>query len=177
MSSLAVLALMASSVMGQAEETVTVPDKAVAELDYLKGSWKVEGRVGDSRYAGKQMVRWAPGKHCLIANWTGSLGDKQVNGTAILGWDACEEQIVDAGFIDTVGHRITRWTVETEKVWEGVMRGFVLGGEVEAAVRLEKKSLDEFVVVINAAGDMPENEYLFTKVDKAGKKKAEKSQP
>lgn len=95
----------------------------------------------------------------------------RVTGTAILGWDASEEQIVDAGFIENVGHRITRLSIETDEVWKGTMRGFLLGGKVETAVRLEKKSPTEFVLVINAAGDMPENEYLFTKIGKARKPK------
>ena len=47
-------------------------------------------------------------------------------------------------------------------------------GKVETGVRLEKKSPNEFVVVINAAGDMPENEYLFTKIVKVGKQKEKK---
>ena len=40
---------------------------------------------------------------------------------------------------------------------------------VETTVRLEKQGTDEYAVVFDAAGDVPEKEYVFRKVDEASK--------
>jgi hypothetical protein len=158
--------LAASMVVSGQATSPEISQQAKAELDFLVGTWTIEGRVGDQKFQGEQQVKWAPGKHCLIENWTGALGEMKVHGTAVIGWEVDEGQIVDTGFIDTVGHRTIRWTVANDKVWEGRMRGFLLGKKAETAVRLEKKSPRQFVVVFEAAGDMPENEYVFNKVVK-----------
>lgn len=142
-------------------EQIQLPDEVTAELNYLVGTWDVKGRAGDMRYEGTQTTKWAPGKHCLVTNWQGTVGEIPVNGTAIVGWDALEKQILDVGFISNVGHRTMRWSIETPKVWEGTMSANSFGDKVQTAIRLEKKSADECVVVINASGDFAENEYLF----------------
>jgi len=122
----------ASMVVGQAEDPA-VPQRAKDALNFLVGSWTVDGRVGEQKYKGEQQTRWAQGKHCVIANWTGSLGNREVHGTAIIGWDAGEGQVVDAGFIDTVGHRTIRWTIENDNAWIPARKG----GRNDSKVREE----------------------------------------
>jgi hypothetical protein len=165
------LLVVASILAGQPQELV-LPDDARSELSYLAGSWRVHGRVGDDMYEGQQVARWAPGGHCLIVSWAGVLKGKRVKGTAVMGWDGGEKQIVDVGFIDTIGHRITRWTIENEQVWEGAMEGYLLGAATTTSARRVKKGDDKFIVVIAAADGMPENEYVFEKSEPDPKKKA-----
>jgi len=43
------------------------------------------------------------------------------------------------------------------------MRGFLLGKEAETTARFEKKGPDQYIVAFDAAGDMPENEYVLSR--------------
>ena len=138
----AILGVVLACDVSSGQDEVKVPERALAELDYLVGTWKVEGRAGDTPYKGKQVVKWATGEHCLRVNWQGTVGDLPVHGTGVVGWDALEEQILDVAFIANVGHRTMRWTIETAKVWEGKMCGNALGDAVELGRALQHHGAD-----------------------------------
>ena len=82
------------------EEEAQVPKDILKELRCLVGTWHTEARTGKEKSEGTWSARWAPGKHCLIAQSTqsrsGETGKRVACG--VIGWDPATSRITHHDF-------------------------------------------------------------------------------
>lgn len=129
---------------------VKVPEKVLAEMKFLVGTWETEGKLLNQAFKGSATIRWAPGKHCLISNVKSDL----MTATAIVGWDPTTKEIVETwyradGF--RIEQRIGRFS---ESGWEGTTVLQDSSGNVRnGKIRVEKAADGKSFTYSSGIGD------------------------
>jgi hypothetical protein len=146
---LPVLAVMLAMGVSYAEENdqPVIPEKVMKLLEKYAGVWTVEGTMGDLPFKGRAVVRWAPGKHCLIWSETRKIGDRPVALTALHCWDSVSED----GIVSYVAYSfgatdIIRWKVESDTVRTAQVTGVMAGAKSTGKIRIEEKSPRQFTL-------------------------------
>jgi hypothetical protein len=156
-----------------AEEAAGIPADIIKELDWLVGTWKAEGKVGDEMQTGGFTCRWAKTegkkKVTLIGRFSYTTGDETRSGITLVGWNAAKRCIEDRGFDDLGGNAALCWTVESATLWRGNVTIVQDGQTVTAKADLVKKGPSEFVYEAEMDnGDVAR--IVFRKVKKEGQK-------
>ena len=141
----ALLAVLGATTALQGQEEGQVPKEMLKELQYLVGTWKVEGIVGDEKVEGTWSVRWGPGKYCLMRQSSVSFGDETVTGIGIIGWDGATKTITEQVFSSKNDSALLRWKVLPSGNWEGELSGFRDGKKVNSTLKFTKKGRGEIV--------------------------------
>ena len=158
------------------QEAVGIPDEIMKELEGLEGTWEVEGNVGDKVQTGGFTCRWArtenKQKVCLTGKFSYKTGGVTRSGVTLIGWNAARKCIEDRGFDANGGCGVLYWTVKSPKEWHGEVIMVENGEEVKSEAVLIKKGPSE--VVMESESETGEAaRFVFRKVEKARKKKAE----
>ncbi len=73
------------------------PDPALKRLDVLVGKWNTEGQTRASADAPAAKIRavdiyeWLPGGFFLVHRWDGRMGDGEIHGIEIIGYDVSSQ--------------------------------------------------------------------------------------
>lgn len=105
-----------------AEAAGAIPPKALQALQYLVGKWETETYVnGEKVGAGVDRRRWLPGGHAISIVTVGREADAPLRGSAIAGWDAKENQVVEYWYLDSGLSGAIRYPLSgiQEKTWTG----------------------------------------------------------
>jgi hypothetical protein len=140
-----------------------VPDEILRELNYMVGTWKAEGKVGEIAVQGKWSTRWAPGKHCLMRESSVDIEGVMVTGIGVIGWDPAAERITEQVFFDNNDAALLKWKVLPSGEWEGTLTATQLGQPIERTVKLIKKGSGE-MVYLEAASENEESRIILRKV-------------
>ena len=129
-----------------------LPEDVQKSMDYLTGNWTYEGAVGDAAVQGRVSIRWAPGNHCQIRNftmWAKDAPDQKVYGTAIFGYNAAKGHAIERAYWSDGKFSKTCYFNYASGASGGVIEGerLLINGEerAEGTVRAERKSEDEFI--------------------------------
>ena len=145
------------------------------ELNFLVGTWKSEGKIGDKVQTGEFTCRWArtgdKQKICLIGRFSYKTGDEVKSGVTLVGWNAAKKCIEDRGFDANGGNGVLYWTVKSPTEWQGEVFMVDDGKEVKSESVLIKKGPSE-VVMESESEDGEVSRFVFRKVKEQGKKKA-----
>ena len=132
-----------------AQEPVGIPEEIVKELDYLAGTWNVEGKVEGKEQTGGFTCRWArtadKKKVCLIGRFSYKTGDEARSGVTLIGWNAAKKCIEDHGFDANGGNGTLCWKIESPTLLRGEVSMVEDGQEVKGKAVLVKKGPSEFV--------------------------------
>jgi hypothetical protein len=146
---LSVLTIMLVIGMSYAQENdqPVIPEKVMKLLEKYAGVWTVEGTMGDQPFKGRAVVRWAPGKHCLIWSETRKVGGKPHAFTALHCWDSVSEDGVISYVAYSFGATdIIRWKVESDTVRTAQVTGVMTGAKSTGKMRIEEKSPRQFTL-------------------------------
>ena len=177
----AALLLAASIVVGQAEsaQATFLPKEVVASYQYLMGTWKTQGRIGEERSEGEVSFRWAPGRFSYVL--TGFLssskpGEPDQQWTGLGGYDPVKKQTIEKIFWSDGSHYTlyfdTSTPVRNKGSITGELTGMEHGQEFQAKISVERKGPEEFVYGSQTA-DGRTFEVTFSKISgpKAAKAK------
>ena len=137
-----VLSGLAFSSPLRAEETSSIPDTVLNELEFMVGRWETEmmengEKVGSATHERK----WSVDKHCLVFTWSMELHGEKVEATGISGWNPKGKAVVEHWYGSDGAYLSIRWPIGKMKMdaWEGIHR-FVKpdGKESKSPCRLEK---------------------------------------
>jgi hypothetical protein len=143
------VALLGNVALGQ--EAAGIPDEIIKELDWLAGTWEVEGKVGDKVQTGGFTCRWGrtaedKKKICLMGQFSYKTGDVTRSGVTLIGWNAAKKCIEDRGFDANGGCGVLYWTVKSPNQWEGEVVMVENGKEVKSKAVLVKKGPAEVIM-------------------------------
>jgi hypothetical protein len=169
MMSLAGLVVMASTAMGQATETATLPDDVRSMMQYNIGSWSIEGTVSGADIEGTYNCRWAPGRHCYIVRCSATIdgvSDDVQHMSGIAGYDASTKKTVEKNFWSNGSHFTMTLDASgspgINAIIEGKLTGIQDGQAVEANVKIERKGRQKWVYTSTIEGE-PSAEVVFKK--------------
>jgi hypothetical protein len=137
---LSVATLIAASMVSRQAEGPT-PEDVDAAMQYLVGSWDVEGDKDGNKLTATFTVRWAPARKCLRLTFK---GDSE-NATGISGPDPSTNELVEILYLAD-GTRIeNRYSHFAEKVWEGTAIVQQPSGETDRPKIQLEKTADGYV--------------------------------
>ena len=139
------LACMFATAMAYGQERVKVPDKIIKELQWMVGTWKVEGGSIENKVDGTWSARWSPGKHCLMRQSSHKAGNQTLVGIGVIGWDGATERIVEQVFFSNNDSALLRWKVLPSGNWEGDVTGLQNGVKFERQAKITRKGPNESV--------------------------------
>ena len=171
------LAVLTASCIGTsafAQKGTGIPGEIVQELNWIVGTWKAEGKVGDDTQTGEFACRWATTKSklgvCLIGRFSYTTGDETRSGVTLIGWNAAKKCIEDRGFSDTGGNGTLYWFIESDTKWRGEIIRVVDGETIKAKADLIKKG-DSEIVLESESEDGEVSRVVYKKVQRKRKQK------
>ena len=173
------LLLAASMVVGQAEEASPLPEAVAMHLQYAVGTWETESDVEGETAKGTYVVRWAPGRHCVLITFSPAPGvpeDFPGQMSGILGYDSATKQAIEKNFWSNGSHYTLCYDLSKPIRAKGVVEGEVTGVEKDGTkftqeVRVERKGRESFVYFSKTADGEP-IEVVFRRVARRGRAKA-----
>jgi hypothetical protein len=99
-----------------------VPAKAIEAMGFLLGQWEaVDYWNGEKIGSGGDRRTWAPGKHCQVVEWWTTRRGVPIRATAVAGWDAQSNALVERWFATDGASLVNRWPPEQMKEdrWDG----------------------------------------------------------
>ena len=149
MSSLAALAVLMSSVLGQAaDEQKQATTKSLAE-NHIVGSWDIEGEIGGNPLNGTMRVRPGAGGLCLVYQWRFKVeGIGTFQATGIGGLDPETGKFAEYCFNSKGDHWVNRYQSDT--VFDtGTGRG-ERTGTINGKITTERKDENNFVYTLES---------------------------
>jgi hypothetical protein len=115
MSSVQILVIAVSAILGQLEEGST--REHLHDLEYFVGQWRFEGEDDGQKIVGSMAGEWMHDKNFLLVRGVFEDADgKKVPFTQIVGWDPSCKQIQSWGFGGFGGHGQLLWQKDG-KTW------------------------------------------------------------
>ena len=71
-----------------------LPKEVAQELDYFVGDWALEGVGARGPMKSSWSMRWAPGGHCLMVEYSRQEPGKVVQGNGVWSWDSANGDLV-----------------------------------------------------------------------------------
>ena len=119
------------------------------ELEYLVGTWKMEGELDGQEWAATTSYQWARGggkkKYCLTTNWMVKYGGKNFPGVSIVAWNAAKKELTECGFNVAGDYFMTRWTIKSSTEWRGEFLDVRDGQEFKGKAEVTKKGPTKFI--------------------------------
>lgn len=139
MLSVAALVVASSMMVGQAE--VKVPEKILAQMEFLVGEWEVEGDHGGKAFKGTYSAKWSPNKHCLIL----TIHDHRGISSGIGGWDPSDNTYLEMWYVPDGTQIELRSNGMKATGWDGTaLLTDASGKKLKGTIRTSKNGNDEF---------------------------------
>ena len=106
----------------KSQPSAEIPKKAREAMSFFVGNWEAESYENDTKTGTSEDRRsWAPGKHCLTIEWSGTHDGVPWRASGITGWDAKASAVVEywhgsQGQSLTIIYPLDKMTPEA---WEG----------------------------------------------------------
>jgi hypothetical protein len=154
-------------VTADAEATFSpLPERIAQELDYFVGDWVLEGQGARGPMQSSWSIQWAPGRHCLIVEYSRREPGKVIRGNALWGWDIASGEVVYHALFSDPALEHIRATIEKPGVFKGKYTGSLEGKNVSGTCELRKKGPEQWTfktagVADSGAGEL---DVRFTRV-------------
>lgn len=144
---LTVLCVAIAPTLSVAAENTEPPKEVVQVLKFYAGQWSVDGKIGDTRYKGRALLRMPPGNHCIIGTVTMRSREDSFSFSIVTGWDSSTGWVTEQGAgMDGMIYRLP-WKRVSPRVYKGNAVGTANGKRYTEQDTIEHKGEDHFVVV------------------------------
>jgi hypothetical protein len=142
------LSAMSIALAISAAESGGVPKEAMAEMQYRVGKWQSTAWIDGIQQAqpSSEITKWVEGKYCIqIASSYVDKG-KDIDQTALVGWDADKKQLVEHWYDSNGGYASYRYFLGKKKdSWVGSFTEIYADGKkLEGESIVDKKGPDEW---------------------------------
>lgn len=130
-----------------AQQGGSVPKDVLEQLEFMAGSWDESPGPGGPTSVEQHDRDWAPGKHCLLVTWKGTMDGRKVSASGIMGWNCTRNELKETWYLSNGTWMETHYPVSGMKgeTWIGSTTWVGPdGASVKATCQLEK-SKDKFV--------------------------------
>lgn len=175
--SAAVGVILLAAGFSAAQEQKSIPQEVQQYLESWVGEWTIEGTWGNTPVQGRSSVRLSRGKNAMISDWSTRIGDQQIHGALVEGWDSSTGWTTEQGAVSDGEIYAVRWSKKGENLWEGQAQGSVAGQKTSSRQYLEKTATGfVFRITENKRGDevLPNWEVKFTRATKKAQGKGKK---
>jgi hypothetical protein len=134
-------------------ENFNLPEDVMEEFEHTVGIWKLTGQASKGKLEGMWSVSWAPGKHCLISDYSLSIGDTCSRSSELYAWDSIAKEFVLYSVYQGGHIEVCRTKLVEPGVLQGPYRVDIDGKRYEATIEIRRTSDDELTVSTSGLAD------------------------
>jgi len=146
--SLSILLVLSIAFALAAAESSGIPKEAIAEMQYRVGKWQATAWIDGVQQAkpSSETTKWVEGKYCIQITSSYVDKGKDIDETALVGWDADKKQLVENWYDSNGGYASYRYFLGKKKdSWVGSFTAIYADGKkLEGESIVEKKGPDEW---------------------------------